>query len=102
MFVFDDLLKLDNKAIQALLKEVDNSRWAVALKGAGEELTTKVLGNLSQRAAEMLREEMEYLGPVKLSEVESAQGAVVDTVRRLEDTGEITVGSGGEVEQYVS
>ena len=54
-----------------------------------------MLGNLSQRAADMLREEMEYLGPVKLSEVEAAQGAVVDTVRRLEDTGEITVGAGG-------
>ena len=102
MFVFEDLLKLDDKAIQALLKEVDNSRWAVALKGAGEELTGKVLGNLSSRAADMLREEMDYLGPVKLSEVEAAQGSVVDTVRRLEDSGEITVGAGGEVEQYVS
>ncbi|QDT17641.1 flagellar motor switch protein FliG [Alienimonas californiensis] len=102
MFVFDDLLKLDNKAIQALLKEVDTSRWALALKGAGQELTDKVLGNLSQRAADMLREEMDYLGPVKLSEVEAAQGAVVDTVRRLEDSGEITVGSGAQAEQYVT
>ncbi|MEM9703142.1 MAG: flagellar motor switch protein FliG [Planctomycetota bacterium] len=102
MFVFDDLLKLDGKAIQALLKEVENSRWAVALKGAGQELTDKILGNLSQRAADMLREEMEYLGPVKLSEVEAAQGAVVDTVRRLEDAGEIAVGNGAEAEQYVS
>ena len=102
MFVFEDLLKLDDKAIQALLKEVDNGRWAVALKGAGEELTEKVLGNLSQRAAEMLREEMEYLGPVKVSDVEAAQGEVVDTVRRLEDAGEIEVGSGAEEERYVS
>ena len=102
MFVFEDLLKLDDKAIQALLKEVDNGRWALALKGAGEELTNKVLGNLSQRAADMLREEMEYLGPVKLSDVEAAQGGVVDTVRRLEDSGEIVVGSGAEEEQYVT
>ena len=101
MFVFEDLLKLDNKAIQALLKEVDNGRWAVALKGAGKELTDKVLGNLSQRAADMLREEMDYLGPVKVSEVEAAQGSVVDTVRRLEDSGEITVSAGGPSEQYI-
>ena len=101
MFVFEDLLKLDNKAIQALLKEVDNGRWAVALKGAGQELTDKVLGNLSQRAADMLREEMDYLGPVKVSEVEAAQGSVVDTVRRLEDSGEITVSAGGPSEQYI-
>ena len=102
MFVFEDLLKLDDKAIQALLKEVDNAKWAVALKGAGEELTEKVLGNLSQRAADMLREEMEYLGPVKVSDVEAAQGDVVDVVRRLEDSGEIEVGSGSEEERYVS
>ena len=102
MFVFEDLLKLDDKAIQALLKEVDNSQWSVALKGAAEDLRERVLGNLSNRAADMLREEMEYLGPVKLSEVEAAQGLVVDTVRRLEDTGQITVGTGTEEEQYVS
>ena len=80
MFVFDDLLKLDNKAIQALLKEVDNKQWAVALKGASEEIRDKVLGNLSQRAAEMLRDEMEYLGPVKVSDVEMNQQQIVDTV----------------------
>ena len=102
MFVFEDLMKLDDKAIQALLKEVDNSQWSVALKGAAEDLRERVLGNLSNRAADMLREEMEYLGPVKLSEVEAAQGLVVDTVRRLEDTGQITVGTGAEEEQYVS
>ena len=102
MFVFEDLLKLDDKAIQALLKEIDTAKWAVALKGAGEELTEKVLGNLSQRAADMLREEMGYLGPVKLSDVEAAQGDVVDVVRRLEDAGEIEVGTGSEEERYVS
>lgn len=102
MFVFDDLLKLDNKAIQALLKEVDNKQWAVALKGASEDIQEKVLGNLSQRAAEMLREEMEYLGPVKVSDVESNQQQIVDTVRRLEDAGEIELGSSGEGDQYIS
>ncbi len=102
MFVFDDLLKLDNKAIQALLKEVDNKQWAVALKGASEEIREKVLGNLSQRAADMLREEMEYLGPVKVSDVESNQAQVVDAVRRLEDAGEIEIGSSSEGDSYIS
>ena len=102
MFVFDDLLKLDNKAIQALLKEVDNKQWAIALKGASEEICDKVLGNLSQRAAEMLRDEMDYLGPVKISDVEMNQQQIVDTVRRLEDAGEIEVSSGSDGDQYIS
>lgn len=63
MFVFDDLLKLDDKSIQSVLKEVDNSQWSVALKGASEEIKARIMSNLSQRAAEMLKEEMEYLGP---------------------------------------
>lgn len=102
MFVFDDLLKLDNKAIQSLLKEVDNSQWAVALKGASEEIKQRILGNLSQRAAELLKEEMGYLGPVKVSDVEAMQQQIVDAVRRLEDAGEIEVSAGKEAEQYVS
>ena len=102
MFVFDDLLKLDNKAIQALLKEVDNGQWAVALKGANEEIKQKVLGNLSQRAAELLKEEMTYLGPVKLSDVEAVQQQIVDAVRRLEDAGEVEISNGKQSEQYIS
>jgi flagellar motor switch protein FliG len=95
MFVFDDLLKLDDKSIQSLLKEVDNNQWAVALKGASDEIRAKVFANLSQRAAEMLKEEMEYLGPVRVSDVESMQQQIVDTVRRLEDQGTIVVAGGG-------
>jgi flagellar motor switch protein FliG len=102
MFVFDDLLKLDNKAIQTLLKEVENSQWAVALKGASEEIRQKVLGNLSQRAADLLREEMEYLGPIRVSDVESMQQQIVDAVRRLEDAGEIEIGGGKESEQFIT
>lgn len=94
MFVFEDLLKLDDKAIQALLKEVDNNQWAVALKGASDEIRTKIFSNLSQRAAEMLKEEMEYLGPVRVSDVEAMQQQIVDVVRRLEDAGTITIASG--------
>lgn len=102
MFVFDDLLKLDDKSIQALLKEVDNSQWALALKGASEELRAKVLGNLSQRAAALLLEEMEYLGPVRVSDVEATQQVIVDAVRRLEDSGEIIIGATTESDKLVS
>ena len=101
MFVFDDLMKLDDKAIQSLLKEVSNEQWATALKGASEELVDKVLGNLSQRAGDMLREEMEFLGQVRLSDVETMQQQIVDAVRRLEDSGEIVVSAGGEGDQFV-
>lgn len=102
MFVFDDLLKLDDKSIQALLKEVDNNQWALALKGASEELRAKVLGNLSQRAAALLLEEMEYLGPVRVSDVEATQQVIVDAVRRLEDSGEIIIGVASDTEKLVS
>lgn len=102
MFVFDDIMKLDDKAIQSLLKEVETSQWAVALKGASEEIKTKVLGNLSQRAAEMLNEEMDYLGPVKVSDVEGMQQQIVDSVRRLEDSGEIEIAAGGETDQFIA
>ncbi len=101
MFVFDDIAKLDDKSIQAVLKEVDNSQWAMALKGASEEIRGKILGNLSKRAAENLEEEMGYLGPVRVSDVESVQQEIVDTVRRLEEAGTITVAS-GEGDQFVS
>jgi flagellar motor switch protein FliG len=102
MFVFDDLTKLSDKDIQAVLKNVETPQWALALKGASAELKQKVLGNMSQRAAGMLAEEMEYLGAVKLSEVETVQQQIVDIVRRLEDAGEITVHAGDESEQMIS
>ena len=102
MFVFEDLLKLDDKAIQTLLKEVDNSQWATALKGASEEISEKIFNNLSQRAAETLREDMEYLGPVRVSDVETMQQQIVDIVRRLEDSGDIDIESGNETDEYIS
>jgi len=102
MFVFDDLLKLDDKAIQTLLKEVETSQWALALKGANEDLKRKVLGNLSQRAAAMLEEEMQYLGPVRVSDVEGMQQTIVDIVRRLEDSGEIVISGTSDAEALVS
>jgi flagellar motor switch protein FliG len=102
MFVFDDITKFADKDIQNVLKNVESSQWAMALKGASEELKTKVLGNMSQRAADMLREEMEYLGPVKMSAVEQVQQQIVDVIRRLEDAGEITTHGGDEDEGYIT
>ncbi len=101
MFVFEDLAKLSNKDVQNLLKNVETNQWAMALKGASEELKQIVLGNMSSRAAELLKEEMEYLGAVRVSEVEAVQQQIVDVIRRLEDAGEITVHAEGGGEQMV-
>ena len=101
MFVFEDATKLADRDIQSLLKNIENSQWAMALKGASEELKDKVLNNMSKRAADMLREEMEYLGAVRLSDVEQMQQQIVDVVRRLEDAGEITTHSDEEEEQFI-
>jgi len=90
MFVFEDIAKLTSRDIQTLLKNVDSSQWAMALKGASDEMKNKILGNMSKRASDLLREEMDYLGPVRLSAVEQAQQKIVDVIRRLEDGGEIT------------
>jgi flagellar motor switch protein FliG len=101
MFVFDDLTKLDDRSIQAVFKNVETSQWALALKGASEELKEKVFTNMSSRAATMLKEEIEYLGPVRLSAVEQAQQQIVDVVRRLEDAGEVVIGGAEQSEQFV-
>jgi len=101
MFVFEDIGKLDDKGIQTVLKNVENSQWALALKGASSELKEKVFGNMSQRAGEMLKEELEFLGAVKLSVVEGKQQEIVDIVRRLEDSGELELNASGEEEELV-
>lgn len=102
MFVFEDIVKLGDRDIQALLKNVETAQWAMALKGASEPLQEKVLRNMSSRAAENLREEMGYLGSVRISEVEGVQQKIVDVVRHLEDTGEISRPTGEAEEEYVS
>lgn len=101
MFVFEDINKFSNKDIQTVLKNVENTQWALALKGASQPLRDKIFANMSSRAAEMLKEEMQYLGAVKLSAVEAKQQEIVDVVRRLEDSGEIEINAGGEEEQLV-
>ena len=95
MFVFDDVMKLDDKAIQLVLKEVASDVLIVALKGAQPELKEKFLANMSSRAAETLREDLESRGPMRLSEVETQQKEILKTVRRLADEGTIVIGSGG-------
>ena len=100
MFTFDDLEKLDGKGIQALLKEVQSESLLVALKGASAELREKVFSNMSARAAEMLKEDLETRGPVRLSEVESEQKEILKIVRRLVDEGQIVIMSGGD-DQFV-
>jgi flagellar motor switch protein FliG len=95
MFVFDDLQKLDDKAIQMVLKEVSTDVLVVALKGAQPELKEKILSNMSTRAAESLREDLESRGPMRLSEVEAQQKEILKTARRLADEGQIVIGGGG-------
>ena len=102
MFVFEDIAKLGDRDIQALLKNVETAQWAMALKGASEALQDKVLGNMSSRAASNLKEEMDYLGSVRISEVEGVQQKIVDIVRQLEDTGEISRPSGEDADEYVN
>ncbi len=96
MFVFEDINLVDDRGIQTVLKEVDNADLALALKTASDELKEKIFRNMSERAAAMIKDEMEFMGPVKLSDVEMAQQKIVDIVRRLDDAGEIVIaGRGG-------
>jgi flagellar motor switch protein FliG len=102
MFVFEDILLVNDKGIQSLLKEIDNDELALALKTASEEMKDKIFNNMSERAAQLIKEDMEYMGPVRLSDVEAAQQRIVDVVRRLEDAGEIIIsGRGGESDVVV-
>jgi flagellar motor switch protein FliG len=101
MFVFENLLDIDDRGIQLLLREVQSDSLIVALKGASQELREKVFKNMSQRAAEMLREDLESKGPVRLSEVEAEQKEILKTARRLADEGQLQLGGGGEGDAFV-
>jgi flagellar motor switch protein FliG len=91
MFVFEDVTKLDNRAIQTVLKEIDNNDLAVALKGATKEVTKVIFNNISKRLQETIKEEIEFLGPVRIRDVEEAQQKIVNVIRRLDETGEIII-----------
>ncbi len=101
MFVFADLVTLDDRSIRALLKEVSNDELILALKTSSEELAEKIFSNISQRAAEMMKEDMEVMGPVKLKDVEQAQLNIVKAARRLEEEGKIVLGGKGGDEVLV-
>ena len=95
MFVFEDILSLDDRAIQRVLRDVDNNDLAVALKNANEEVQNVIFNNLSKRLGAMIKEDMDFMGPVRLKDVEEAQQKIVNIVRKLEDTGEIVISRGG-------
>ena len=102
MFVFEDVKQVNDKGIQKVLKEVDNTTLALALKTASEELKEQILKNMSERAAAMIREEIQFMPPVRVSDVEAAQQKVVDVVRRLEETGDLVIaGRGGDKDAVV-
>jgi flagellar motor switch protein FliG len=96
MFVFDSLAGMDDRSMQVLLREVESELLLVALKGAEEALVEKFLGNMSKRASQMLREDMESQGPVRVSEVEAAQREVLAVARRLSEEGQVTLGGGDD------
>ena len=96
MFIFDDVITLDDASIQRVVREVDSKDLAKALKGVNEEVKDRVLRNISKRAAEMLKEDLEFMGPVRLREVEEAQQRIVGIIRRLDESGEIIISRGGE------
>ena len=95
MFVFEDILLLDDRAIQRVLRDVDNNDLAIALKGSNEEVQNAIFNNLSKRLAVMIKEDMEFMGPVRMKDVEDAQQKIVNIIRKLEDSGEIVISRGG-------
>ncbi len=95
MFVFEDILLLDDRAIQRVLRDVDNNDMALALKSANEQVQASIFNNMSKRLAVMIREDMEFMGPVRMKDVEEAQQKIVNIIRKLEDSGEIVISRGG-------
>ena len=101
MFVFEDIVKLDKRAVQRVLKEVDNNDLTVALKIATDDVKTMIFENVSKRMADMIKEDMEYMGPVRVKDVEEAQQKIVNVIRKLQDAGDIVVSRGSEDEIVV-
>ncbi len=95
MFVFEDILLLDDRAIQRVLRDVDNGDLAIAMKGANEEVQNAIFNNMSKRLSAMIKEDMEFMGPVRMKDVEEAQQKIVNIIRKLEDSAEIVISRGG-------
>ena len=101
MFAFEDLITLDGKSMQRILRDVDSKELALALKAASEELRQHIMKNMSERAAQALQEEMEFLGPVRVKDVEAAQQRIIAAVRTLEEAGEIVLGGRGGDDELI-
>jgi len=101
MFVFDDIILLDDRSVQRVLKEVETKDLSIALKAASDEVKNKIFRNVSERVSKMIMEEMEYMGPTRLSDVESAQSRIVEVVRRLEDEGQVIISGRGGKEEII-
>lgn len=101
MFVFEDVVTLDARSIQRFLREVENNQLAIALKGSSEEVQRVIFANMSKRMADMIKEDMQFMGPVRIRDVEDAQQKIVNTIRKLEDSGEIVISRGGGDEVIV-
>jgi len=101
MFVFEDIVLLDDRAIQKVLREVDTQDLAKALKGVDAEVQEKIFRNMSKRASALLREDMDFMGPIRLRDVEEAQQKIVNIIRKLEEAGDIVVARAGEEELVV-
>jgi flagellar motor switch protein FliG len=102
LFTFEDIMKLTDADLRTVLKEIDSSTLVLAMKAASEELKEKIFSNISQRAAEMLRDEMEFMGPVRLKNVEEAQTRVIDVILRLDESGQVTIARAGEGEEIIA
>ncbi|WP_082989383.1 flagellar motor switch protein FliG [Christensenella intestinihominis] len=101
MFVFEDIVKLGNADLQKVLKEIDNDILTIALKGAAEEIAEKIYANISKRLHDLIVENMEYMGPVRVRDVEQAQQTIVNVIRKLEDAGEIEISRGGAEDELI-
>ena len=101
MFVFDDIILLDDRSVQRLLKEVETKDLSLALKAASDDVKSKIYANVSERVSSMIQEEMEFMGPTRLSDVEAAQSRIVESVRRLEEEGQIIISGRGGKEDFI-
>jgi len=101
MFVFEDIVLLDDRSVQRVLKDIETKDVAISLKAASEEVKSKIYANVSERVADMIREEIEFMGPMRLSDVEAAQQRIVETIRRLQDEGQIIIAGRGGKEELV-
>ena len=101
MFVFEDIVLLDNKSIQRVLREIDTKDLSLALKGSNDDVKNVIFSNMSERAQTMLADDMEYMGPVRAKDVQESQTKIVSIIRRLEEAGEIMIRRGGSEDEYI-